>query len=153
MPSLFSWLTSSISLPAMVSGPQALLFAVPLVRLLETRGTRTRDKSPITFNGVPLQVVLARLNAKRNLPAAGRRALKEGRRAKAKAMARQTASESHKEQQAYEAGFMRHKRWNWRQVERELCKRNWSFAQVALLAAEVGVSIAVAGEALTKVAA
>lgn len=151
MPSSFvSWLLSTIS-PAAMSAP-ALLVSVPLLRLIEGR-VDTRDKSAITFNGEPIQVVLARLNAKRNLPAQGKRAAKEGVRAKAKAQARTHASEACKEQKTYEKAFWRCKQWNWRRVEKELRMRHLSFAAIATLAAEVGVSIALAGDTLMQAAA
>ena len=165
MPSsgFLSYLLSSISLPAM-AGPQALLFSVPLLRLLESNGVDSRDRAPITFEGVPIQVVLARLNAKRGLPMGRKAKLKplgkkgckepreDGDRAEVKAVLREHGREAHATQRAYEAGFLRHKRWNWRQVERELAKRQMSFAGLALLAAEVGVSIAVAGDLLAQAA-
>ncbi len=150
--SFLAYLSSSISYPAL-SGPQALLLVVPLARLLERKGVKTKDKSAITFNGEPIQVVLARLNAKRNLPAGGKRAAKEGVRAKAKALMSKRAAESHQEQKAYEKAFWRYKRWSWRKVEMELRCRHLSFAAIATLAAEVGVTIVLAGDTLMKAAA
>lgn len=153
MPSsdFLTWLLSSISTPAMSA--HGLLFTVPLIRLLEKQEIRIKDKAPITFNGEPIQIVLARLNAKRNLPGGGRRAAKEGIRAKAKAEARTQATEACKEQKTYEKAFWRAKQWNWRRVEKELRSRHLSFANIALLATEVGVSIAIAGDALMQAAA
>jgi hypothetical protein len=144
---LAAYLLSSISLRAML-GPKA-----GLPRLVDSNGVASRAKCPITFDGVPLQVVLARLNAKRGLPNAGRRALKEGPRAKAKALSRQRAAESHQEQKAYEKAFWRMKQWSWRRVEKELHCRHLSWAAISVLAAEVGVKIALAGDTFMQAAA
>ena len=161
--SLLSYLLSSISLPAM-AGPQALLASVPLLRLVESNGVGIRDKAPITFEGVPIQVVLARLNAKRGLPMGRKAKLKplakkgckepreDGDRAEVKAVLREHGREAHATQRAYEAGFLRHKRWNWRQVERELSKRHLGWAGLAILAAEVGVMIALGHEIVARAA-
>lgn len=159
MPTSFlSWLLSSASSPALAAA-HGLLFTVPLVRLLESKDIPTKDRAPINFDGVPIQVVLARLNARRNLPMGRKAKLKpladkgskdprsDDDRAEVKAVLREHGREALVEQKAYERAFWRSKQWNWRRVEKELRCRQLSWGSLAILAAEVGIVLEIAAKA------